>query len=158
MVLDPWLKVAGLKSPSGGWDSNLIWSSFLPDEAHIILNIPCSSTAHHDSLLWHYSKTGHYSVKSGYWAALNHQFLLSSASCSNSGSQDPWKTIWRVNLPSKIKLFLWKACRGWLPTFQVLQRRHMQVPVCCPCCGLTCETIQHSLWFCKSLSEEQIHS
>ncbi|KAL5806382.1 hypothetical protein ACOSQ4_029115 [Xanthoceras sorbifolium] len=29
----------------------------------------------------------------------------------------------------------------------------MQVPVCCPCCGLTCETIQHSLWFCKSLSE-----
>ncbi|KAL5778263.1 hypothetical protein ACOSP7_011189 [Xanthoceras sorbifolium] len=29
----------------------------------------------------------------------------------------------------------------------------MQVPVCCPCCNLTCETIQHSLWFCKSLSE-----
>ncbi|KAL5834745.1 hypothetical protein ACOSQ4_014242 [Xanthoceras sorbifolium] len=52
MVLDPWLKVADLKSPSGGWDSNLIWSSFLPDEAHIILNLSCSSTAHHDSLLW----------------------------------------------------------------------------------------------------------
>ncbi|KAL5765170.1 hypothetical protein ACOSQ2_017764 [Xanthoceras sorbifolium] len=63
--LDPLLKVANLKTPSGGWNSNLVWTSFLSDDAALILNLPCSSSNHPDSLMWHAKWSSSYSVKSG---------------------------------------------------------------------------------------------
>ncbi|KAL5766852.1 hypothetical protein ACOSP7_017469 [Xanthoceras sorbifolium] len=63
--LNPLLKVADLKTPSGGWNSNLVWTSFLPDDAALILNLPCSSSNHPDSLMWYAKQSSSYSVKSG---------------------------------------------------------------------------------------------
>ncbi|KAL5816757.1 hypothetical protein ACOSQ3_025135 [Xanthoceras sorbifolium] len=88
---------------------------------------------------------------------MDNKFSVSSASCSAAGALSCWKDLWRVNLPSKIKLFLWKASKGWLLALQVLHRRHLQVFDCCPCCGLESESIQHALWFCNSLCEVLNH-
>ncbi|KAL5746291.1 hypothetical protein ACOSP7_027437 [Xanthoceras sorbifolium] len=48
--LDPLLKVIALKTPSGGWNSNLVWSAFLPDDVSLILNLHYSSEWLLDSL------------------------------------------------------------------------------------------------------------
>ncbi|KAL5767087.1 hypothetical protein ACOSQ2_013870 [Xanthoceras sorbifolium] len=151
IVLDPLLRVANLKNPSGGWDSNLVWSSFLPDDAKMILNLPCSSSIHPDSLLWHQDSKGNYSVKSGYWLTLNHKIFKHQASCSWVSTVSWWKVLWNLNIPSKLKVFCWKACHNWLPTFQTLNCRHLEVPVGCPCCGAETESTPHALWFCSNL-------
>ncbi|KAL5777266.1 hypothetical protein ACOSP7_010192 [Xanthoceras sorbifolium] len=106
ILLDPMAKVADMKSSSGGWNSNLIWSSFLPDDAKLILNLPCSSTLHPDSLIWHFDKMGNYNVKSGYWVAMEQKSLSSAATCSGMAGINWWKHIWQLKLPSKIKIFL----------------------------------------------------
>ncbi|KAL5832238.1 hypothetical protein ACOSQ4_017592 [Xanthoceras sorbifolium] len=158
VVLDPNIKVADLKSPSGGWDSNLVWSSFLPDDASLILNLPCSSTLHPDSLMWHSDRAGKYTVKSGYWVAFDKKLQASGPSCSNLNGGSWWRILWNLNLPSKVRLFCWRACHNWLPSLHTLQVRHLQVQGGCKCCGSKLETTSHALWLCPSLKEVRKHS
>ncbi|KAL5833507.1 hypothetical protein ACOSQ3_017181 [Xanthoceras sorbifolium] len=151
VALDPLLKVVALKSPSEGWNSNLVWSSFLPDDAALILNLHYSSSNHPDSLMWHAERSGLYTVKSGYWIAFAHKLQLSQPSCSTVVGANWWKVLWGLKIPSKIKLFCWRACNNWLPTFHVLRCRHMQVRDCCDSCGVADETVLHALRSCSSL-------
>ncbi|KAL5800553.1 hypothetical protein ACOSQ4_033437 [Xanthoceras sorbifolium] len=147
ITLAPSAVVAVLKSPSGGWNSNLIWSSFLLDEANLILNIPCCSTPHHDTLMWHFSKADLYSVKSGYWVAMSHKHCFPS--CSVTSGSSVWQLLWGVKLPSKIKIFLWRGLNNWLPSFATLRNRHIEVMALCPCCKTDAESILHAVWSCS---------
>ena len=59
-----------------------------------------------------------------------------------------WKKIWKLNVPPKVRTFLWRACSNILPTRGNLHRRKVQVE---PTCGLCCqciETVEHVLWDC----------
>ncbi|KAL5846730.1 hypothetical protein ACOSQ3_010254 [Xanthoceras sorbifolium] len=103
------------------------WSSFLPDDANLILNFPCSSSVHPDSLLWHPDRAGKYSVKSGYWVALDQKLLKSGPSCSRVDGVSWWMILWGLKIPSKVRIFCWKACLNWQPTFHTLCCCHMEV-------------------------------
>ncbi|KAL5804903.1 hypothetical protein ACOSQ3_031703 [Xanthoceras sorbifolium] len=155
VVLDPLCKVVSLKTPSGGWDSNLIWSSFLPDDTTLILNLSCSSSNHHDYLMWHSEKSGVFTIRSGYWTAFSHKLQLSNPSCSMVWGVNWWSVFWRLKIPSKIKLFCWRACNSWLPTFQALRSCHMPVLDSCKGCGFAEETVLHAVWSCSALKVEQ---
>ncbi|KAH7572246.1 hypothetical protein JRO89_XS04G0226300 [Xanthoceras sorbifolium] len=78
--------VASLKSASGAWDSVLVRSSFAPIDADCILNLPTSVRSCPDKLMWHHSKDGKYSVKSGYWLASSLARDGTSSSSSSAGS------------------------------------------------------------------------
>ncbi|KAL5546466.1 hypothetical protein UlMin_006153 [Ulmus minor] len=70
-ISSPWVlgkfnKVSSLISTTGSWDSTLIRASFHEDEADAILSLPLPKRATSDSLIWHYHKSGHYTVRSGY--------------------------------------------------------------------------------------------
>ncbi|KAL5835105.1 hypothetical protein ACOSQ3_014694 [Xanthoceras sorbifolium] len=156
VVLDHLLTVVGLKSPSGGWNSNLVWSSFLPDDATLILNLPCSSSNHPDSLMWHADRAGFYTVKNGYWTAFSHKLQQSTPSCSSLSGGFWWKILWRLKIPSKIKLFCWKACNNWLPTVQVLRSCHLHTSGCCQFCRNSEESVLHAIWSCPELFEEPL--
>ncbi|KAL5738561.1 hypothetical protein ACOSP7_031322 [Xanthoceras sorbifolium] len=138
VVLDSMLTVASL-------------NSFLSDDASLILNLPCSSTIHADSLIWHADRAGLYSIKSGYWTAFNHKLQLGLASSSSLAGSFWWKILWNLKIPSKIKLLCWKGCHGLLPTVQVLRSRHMHSSNGCLFCGNPEKSILHALWFCPSL-------
>ena len=59
------------------------------------------------------------------------------------------KKIWKLNVPPKVRTFLWQACSNILPTRGNLHRRELQVE---PTCGLCCqciETVEHVLWECS---------
>ncbi|KAL5568229.1 hypothetical protein UlMin_024804 [Ulmus minor] len=65
-VLGKFDKVSSLIIASGSWDSSLIRESFHEDEAEAILSLPLPRRSTSDTLLWHYDKSGHYTVRSGY--------------------------------------------------------------------------------------------
>ena len=123
--------LALIDEESRGWNSNLIRTSFLPHEAEVIIGILLSPMAPEDSQVWTKTPNGIFTMNSAYKVAYkmlkeanseNH-----SAGCSdNSRTQALWKAIWNLNCQSKMKHFMWRACRNILPTkFGLKQRKNI---------------------------------
>ena len=67
---------------------------------------------------------------------------------SNPGRKEKfWKAIWDLNCPSKVKLFMWRACKNIFPTNYCLWRRKVSTDDECVLCGLS-ESSGHALWDC----------
>ncbi|KAK3224846.1 hypothetical protein Dsin_004708 [Dipteronia sinensis] len=141
--------VADLKLFSGAWNEELIRNSFLPDDASLILSIPCSSGNLSDKMIWHYDKLGSYSVKSGYYIGLSLGTNPSPLGLNQAESW--WKFLWRLKVPAKVKLLLWRACHNWVPSNDNLARRGVRVENACPICKRWHETTLHAMWCCPSL-------
>lgn len=84
-------KVSDLLLSSGAWDSEKILQSFVAFDAERILRIPRGPDMLEDKLVWHYSKDGIYSVKSGYWLA---SFDIQG---SSSSVAEALKVFWKNN-------------------------------------------------------------
>ncbi|KAK2638134.1 hypothetical protein Ddye_025929 [Dipteronia dyeriana] len=117
-------KVCDLKLPSGVWTEELIRSSFFLEDVELVLSIPCSLHDQSDTLMWHFDKLGSYSMKSGYHLGCNLMNIQSSSGLALSESW--WKFLWRIRIPTKIKLFIWRACFDWIPTHFNLAKRRME--------------------------------
>ena len=61
--------------------------------------------------------------------------------------------VWSLNLPNKIKHFVWKACNGILPTKDSLFHRKITDTNTCEGCGRQVETTMHILCFCSRGTE-----
>ncbi len=83
-VLGTFGKVSSLITASGSWDANLIRTSFHPNEAEAILSFPLPRRKIPDTILWHYDKSGHYTVRSGYWLASKSRDVPSSSTTSHT--------------------------------------------------------------------------
>ena len=95
------------------WDISKLDSIFLPLDEEFILSIPISMRGGNDCLSWHYDKHGMYTVKSGYWLAST--LSLEDSPSSISKSQRWWKSLWHLNIPPKIKVFIWRVCSKVIP-------------------------------------------
>jgi hypothetical protein len=59
-----------------------------------------------------------------------------------------WKTIWALEVPNPVKIFLWKACHDLLPTRVNLYHKRVVEDKSCPCCTREEETIFHAISSC----------
>ncbi|KAK3198465.1 hypothetical protein Dsin_021880 [Dipteronia sinensis] len=142
--------VDSLISVSGGWDIATLKRNFSKEEIDGILRIPVGFRHAKDSLIWDFENNGCFSVRSGYW--VGRDLACSRDMASNSGElSNWWKVLWRMKLPMKIKLFIWKACNDWIPSMANLTRRKIRVDDICPICKKENETTIHALWECKNL-------
>ncbi|KAL5792899.1 hypothetical protein ACOSP7_001493 [Xanthoceras sorbifolium] len=67
-----------------------------------------------------------------------------------------WKRfLWGLNIPAKVRMFVWRACRNLLPTRSLLAARRVPVGAGCPLCDAAVESVLHSLWLCRSLVESK---
>jgi hypothetical protein len=56
------------------------------------------------------------------------------AGSSNSGENEKvWSRLWKVDVPSKVRIFLWRLAKHSLPTSDVRHRRNM---VASPACSI----------------------
>ncbi|KAH9685475.1 reverse transcriptase domain-containing protein [Citrus sinensis] len=150
-ILDMDCAVAELIDENHKWKESLIQQHFNSEDAELISRILLPSSPKPDQILWHYDKKGNYSVKSGYQIAMRikHPDWPSSSS-SNLGQ---WNVIWSLELPEKIKIFMWKVARNFLPTAENLWRRKMLQEPTCPRCKMKKEDINHAIMVCKVAKE-----
>ncbi|KAM1136008.1 hypothetical protein COP2_035047 [Malus domestica] len=148
------------------WKADLVLAGFNRDDVAPILSIPLSRTGGHDRLVWHYNVNGEYSVRSGYGVAVD---LMENGALGRKGQGAPserqknnqvWNQIWKLNVPNKIKIFIWRCCNRAVAVRQNLHRRRMRVDNVCGVCGAAEETenhlffqceFRHLFWFCSPL-------
>ncbi|KAK2643210.1 hypothetical protein Ddye_024973 [Dipteronia dyeriana] len=144
-------KVSELKLPNGAWNENMIRAPFWPEDVNMILSLPWSPRAQSDSLMWHFDKSGSYSVKSGYHLGCG---LFANAGSSGLASSDSWwKYLWRINVSSKVKLLIWRTCFNWIPTGCNLAHFGVHVDDCCLKCNRRLEPTVHACWTFSSLKD-----
>jgi hypothetical protein len=145
-------KVADLIDTSTGtWDAELLRSLFLEVDVKRILEIPINVQGFDDFIAWSYNKNGRYSVKSGYHLQWRHTFgpRANQLALPGTSALNPvWKTVWQLKLPSKIKIFLWRALHGIIPLKSILANRHVGTSGQCPVCLLAAEDVKHLLFQC----------
>jgi hypothetical protein len=138
---------------TNSWREAVIRTTFLPYEAATILGISLSSYNQEDTAIWGETKSGIYAVRSGY------HFLLNESHQDNPGSSDTtlvthiWNTIWSLQVPMKIRHFLWCACHESLLTRKNLHHRHVQANPRCLSYTVSVKSTLHALWQCNSLNE-----
>jgi len=148
-ILDKEDTVAELIDPeTKWWNISLIKSIFSEEEAKVITNIPLSPALSSDRLLWRGTKNGEFTVRSAYHLGREIQDQA-GGQCSNTAKgEEVWKTIWGLEVPNTVKMFLWKACHDVLPTKENLYHKRIVKDNYCPCCTLEAESIFHAVWSC----------
>lgn len=103
-----------------------IREEFLPHEAEAILSLPLSFNGKQDRLIWAKTTNGYYTTKSAY------RLLLKVAEASALGTSNLaaqkhfWQEIyWSLNVPNKIRHFMWRAANDSLPIKKNLQKRNI---------------------------------
>lgn len=59
-----------------------------------------------------------------------------------------WKTLWKLKVPNKIKVFGWRAYHNILPTHVNLAQKQIIQDNRCEACKTEPETVIHALWNC----------
>lgn len=113
-------------------------------DANAILatNVPQQQVA--DRVVWSKSNDGVYSVKTGYREWQN-QVTGSSLSMQSAG----WNRLWRLALPHKIKIFVWRLCRDNIPVRIRPRNKGVDVPIMCPFCNVDIEHLLHLFFDCR---------
>lgn len=130
------------------WDRGKIATTSTPRTCTEILATPLNQTNSQDSLIWTANKSQKFTVKSAYQLALRlnteerPEHSLARAHCAT------WGKIWKLNVPPKIRTFLWRACSNCLPTRDNLRRKKIQLQATCELCQSGPETVTHILWSC----------
>ncbi|CAB4310240.1 unnamed protein product [Prunus armeniaca] len=137
------------------WDMDLVNRCFNPNEAKCISTIPISRWGCPDKKVWHYTSHGGYTVRSGYAVALtlrrNGELGRKAEGESSQGDKQRriWKSIWGLQVPPKIRTFLWKCCRNVLAVKENLLHWGIDVETTCALCGQEGESQVHVFFKCE---------
>ena len=139
------IKVQDLIDPvTHSWDDCLIQGLFNNQEVSLIKSIPLCTTSVADTLIWPFNASGTYTVKSGYKflakEKLHNQFLAHL-----DHNSDLWKLIWGLDVPNKIKNFIWRSSRDAIPVKKNLKRRKILNEDKCDHYGQAEESVLHAI-------------
>lgn len=126
---------------SASWKFPLINKLFIPFERERSLSIPISFRLPDDSICWDLEKNGVYSVWSAYRAIFGD--YDSENATSSSIMLNIWNKILHANTLPRVKMFVWRACKGALSTMRGL---NMSKPDKSPICSV-----------CKAVEESELH-
>ncbi|VFQ58504.1 unnamed protein product [Cuscuta campestris] len=101
--------------------------------------IPCCPRRK-DNWFWIGSEDDLYSVKSGY------RRIMGEATQTPGFSQ--WSRLWRIPVAPKVKVCVWRALRGILPTVSALNSKGLEIDNCCSICGQLSEAVDHLFLRC----------
>ncbi|KAA3485636.1 reverse transcriptase [Gossypium australe] len=139
-----------IDSNSREWKRELVVDTFQAEVADLILRIPLADEAHEDFLAWNAEPSGEYTVKSSYKLL---QRLNPTAYALQTVYKDFYKKIWRLDIPTKVKIFIWRVSWNYLATLVNLMARRLAMSSMCPRCGVGHETMIHLFRDC-SVSKE----
>ncbi|XP_010424753.1 PREDICTED: uncharacterized protein LOC104709909 [Camelina sativa] len=131
--VDPTLRVENfIDRTSRSWDLALLSASFEAEDVALISALPLGNLSTPDSLGWHLTKTGVYTVKSGYQAL--RQKPESGLPISGPNIIPLQTFVWQIRCPPKLRHFLWQAITGCMATTANLRRRGLSCDMECTIC------------------------
>lgn len=140
--------VAELLSENGQWNEDFIKQSFIPVDAAAILRTP-ARIQYGDVWAWEPERHGVYFVTSAYrlldMARIRDDVVPAASVSENS----VWRKIWKLKVLPKIRVFWWRVVHEFLPTRQILHRKHVEPIANCEMCGAETESIRHVLLECS---------
>lgn len=108
------------------WDIAKIRQFFQPNIAIQILQTPIAWNGGADVLWWQHSKSGDFFVKSSYFCIQKQKPIpIPCASTSQGIPTGLWHLIWKLQIPQKVKVFLWKLINNCLPVYSNLRKRRV---------------------------------
>ena len=132
-------------------EHNLVDTIFIPSEAQQIKSIPICHSTKKDFLFWPFSRTSMYQVRSGYHLLCDLYKNDVASSSDTAGQKICWNRLWKLNIPNKVKFFLWQACTDSIPTMLNLHKRRIVPSSVCCLCHAGEESMLHALWFCQDI-------
>ncbi|KAL4361211.1 hypothetical protein GQ457_04G014700 [Hibiscus cannabinus] len=145
-------KVSDLIDPiRNEWNTMILSSLF---ESSLVDRILCISLARSkppDSLVWRCEGSGQYSPKSGYRLLIDEELqpLSGNTNDQNILYSAFFKALWQLHVPSKCKIFLWRLFHNYVPLFDNLQQRRINVRNICPFCAEAAESNVHFVRECS---------
>ncbi|KAG2253338.1 hypothetical protein Bca52824_083474 [Brassica carinata] len=131
------------------WNIVLIENIFPENIKEQILATNIQGSHGEDTYYWEYTKTIHYTVKSGYWV----QQSINKPDQSNETVDQPsldglFQQTWEMNTSPKVHHFLWKCLSDSLPAAANMRNRHIAKDCSYGRCAMENETINHILFTC----------
>ncbi|KAJ1438415.1 Reverse transcriptase zinc-binding domain [Sesbania bispinosa] len=128
---------------TGHWKETFVRSILMREDAENVLKIVLPSIDREDELIWKLSRDGKFSVKSAYYHVT--ESMRDNSHLKVTGE---WKTLWRLRVPNRAKLLLWRMLRGCLHVRVNLQRKGVNCPTMCPFCETNIENEWHLFLGC----------
>lgn len=135
---------------SGTWRRSVA-RSVMALEAAEILKIKPSTWLARDVQAWAFERNGHYSVRSAYKLLKADQMATAKAASNETDSSEQsgqWSSVWRLDVPPKIRVFWWRVMHNSLPSKSELKRRHVEKESYCEVCGDPDECLYHMFFLC----------
>jgi hypothetical protein len=132
-------KVSQLLLPgTNSWNEDLVRKVCYQRDADCILDLKLPTEKCNDFFAWHYDRSGAFTVKSAYKLAynMNHGVRwFPGGSSRTDNSRLTWKPIWSAKIPSKVRIFGWRAACDNLATKKNKFRRTLETDSICSICG-----------------------
>ena len=123
-------------------------------DVEAISGIPHSTRCQDDFWARRYEKKGVFSVRSANRMLVSNRERTAAWRDGRPGKSDfkseekEWTSLWQVQVPSKIKMFLWRLARQSIPFGDVLHHRKMAASSSCAIGGME-DSWRHSLLECN---------
>lgn len=126
------------------WDAPYIKGIFSEEDAQAILNTPISNHQLCYRLVWFVARNGVYNAKYGYryWIDRNRMEV-------NIHESPGWSKIWKLQVPHKARIFLWRLRRNNLSVCDALIRKGINLNTKCPFCTNCTETVENVFLECN---------
>ncbi|XP_013650777.1 uncharacterized protein LOC106355351 [Brassica napus] len=105
-----------IRNDTKEWDTQLLREFFHPDDIPLILGLKPSRSHFPDGYVWNHTKSGVYSVKTGYDLLQSIKLNLSHEDVIEPSITGLQSHVWKLKAPSKMKHFLWQAITGCVAT------------------------------------------
>jgi hypothetical protein len=123
------------------WKTSSIHALFDTISANEILKLSISSDPD-AQYIWTPSTSGQFSTSSVY------RLISADRFASSSVSSTFWKSIWKLNLNDRLRLFLWKIAWNILPTKERLGQLFPISDTHCPLCNMAKDSLHHLFFDC----------
>ena len=137
-----------IRNDTKEWDIQHLRDFFHPDDIPLILGLKPSRSRAPNGYVWNHTKSGVYSVKTGYDLIQSNKLILLQKGVLETSMTSLQSHVWKINAPSKMKHFLWQAISGCVAMAERLMNRHLGTDRSCPRCAGPVESINHLLFEC----------
>ncbi|XP_048622927.1 uncharacterized protein LOC125592004 [Brassica napus] len=146
---NPALRVVDLLEPnSRAWKLDLLRELVAPEDIPLIQSLQPTRSSRGNRYCWSHTKSGVYSVKTGYALAMETMDASEPAPVLEPSAMALQARVWTLKTSNKIKQFIWQALSNCVPVCSSLADRHCGNERSCPRCGAEEETRNHLLFEC----------